>query len=293
MSAVRSIPEGYHSLTPTIVCKDAAQAIDFYKQAFEAKELGRMTGPGGKIGHAELQIGDSRLMLSDEFPGMASAPGPTPITSCSIVIYTDNVDAVFERAVKAGAKVEMPLQNQFWETATANCATPLAISGDWHNTWKTSHPRKWSAALRLGWRNLAPKPVALTAKPGSVRAQRLAAARSSATHLPQAELLHFFLFIFVQWPQPGRTAHSARIAVFRHNHRRVCLASEYVLLQSPGHVLIQLRHLRHSASQHNHIRIQQVDHLRQTARQPVFVTLQARRSCGVARVATFHNFLPA
>lgn len=114
MSAVRSIPEGYHSLTPTIVCKDAAQAIDFYKQAFEAKELGRMTGPGGKIGHAELQIGDSRLMLSDEFPGMASAPGPTPITSCSIVIYTDNVDAVFERAVKAGAKVEMPLQNQFW-----------------------------------------------------------------------------------------------------------------------------------------------------------------------------------
>ena len=114
MSAVRSIPEGYHSLTPTLVCKDAAQAIDFYKQAFEAKELGRMTGPGGKIGHAELQIGDSRLMLSDEFPGMASAPGPTPVTSCSIVIYTDNVDAVFERAVKAGAKVEMPLQNQFW-----------------------------------------------------------------------------------------------------------------------------------------------------------------------------------
>ncbi|MGB2634504.1 MAG: VOC family protein [Candidatus Acidiferrum sp.] len=114
MSAVRAIPEGYHSLTPTLVCKDAARAIDFYKEAFQAKELGRMTGPGGKIGHAELQIGDSRLMLSDEFPGMASAPGPTPNTSCSVVIYTDNVDAVFERAVKAGAKVEMPLQNQFW-----------------------------------------------------------------------------------------------------------------------------------------------------------------------------------
>jgi PhnB protein len=114
MSVVRPVPEGYHSLTPTLVCKDAAQAIDFYKQAFQAKELGRMTGPGGKIGHAELQIGDSRLMLSDEFPGMASAPGPTPNTSCSIVIYTDNVDTMFERAVKAGAKVEMPLQNQFW-----------------------------------------------------------------------------------------------------------------------------------------------------------------------------------
>ncbi len=114
MSAVRAIPEGYHSLTPTLVCKDAARAIDFYKEAFEAKELGRMSGPGGKIGHAELQIGDSRLMLSDEFPGMASAPGPTPNTSFSIVLYTDNVDTVFERAVKAGAKVEMPLQNQFW-----------------------------------------------------------------------------------------------------------------------------------------------------------------------------------
>ena len=114
MSAVRAIPEGHHSLTPTLVCKDAARAIDYYKEAFQAKELGRMTGPGGKIGHAELQIGDSRLMLSDEFPGMASAPGPTPNTSCSIVLYTDNVDTVFERAVKAGAKVEMPLQNQFW-----------------------------------------------------------------------------------------------------------------------------------------------------------------------------------
>ncbi len=114
MSAVRAIPEGYHSLTPTLVCKDASRAIDYYKEAFQAKELGRMTGPGGKIGHAELQIGDSRLMLSDEFPGMASAPGPTPNTSCSIVLYTDNVDTVFERAVKAGAKVEMPLQNQFW-----------------------------------------------------------------------------------------------------------------------------------------------------------------------------------
>ncbi len=114
MSAVRAIPEGHHSLTPTLVCKDAARAIDYYKEAFQAKELGRMTGPGGKIGHAELQIGDSRLMLSDEFPGMTSAPGPTPNTSCSIVLYTDNVDTVFERAVKAGAKVEMPLQNQFW-----------------------------------------------------------------------------------------------------------------------------------------------------------------------------------
>ena len=114
MSAVRAVPEGYHSITPTLVCKNAAKAIDYYKEVFQAKELGRMTGPGGAIGHAELQIGDSRLMLSDEFPGIAQAPGPNPVTSCSLVVYTENVDAMFDRAVKAGAKVEMPLANQFW-----------------------------------------------------------------------------------------------------------------------------------------------------------------------------------
>jgi len=114
MSTVRAIPEGYHSITPAIVCKGAARAIEFYKEVFQAKEISRMAGPGGTIGHAELQIGDSRLMLNDEFPGMANAPGATPITCNSLVVYSDNVDALFERAVKAGSKVEMPLQNQFW-----------------------------------------------------------------------------------------------------------------------------------------------------------------------------------
>jgi PhnB protein len=104
MCAVPAIPEGYHSITPSLVCKNAAKAIDYYKEVFQAKELGRMTGPGGSIGHAELQIGDSRLMLSDEFPGIAQAPGPNPVTSCSLVVYTENVDAMFE----------MPLANQFW-----------------------------------------------------------------------------------------------------------------------------------------------------------------------------------
>jgi PhnB protein len=113
MSTVRAIPEGFHSLTPAIVCKGAARAIEFYKEVFQAKEIMRMEGPGGSIGHAELQIGDSKLMLSDEFPGMAEAP-PNPNTSNSLFFYTDNVDAVYNRAVKAGAKVEMPLQNQFW-----------------------------------------------------------------------------------------------------------------------------------------------------------------------------------
>jgi PhnB protein len=114
MCAVRAIPEGYHSITPYLVCKNAARAIDFYKEAFQAKEIARMAGPGNSIGHAELLIGDSHLMLSDEFPGMANAPGPNPSTSYSLFVYTDNVDVVFDRAVKAGGKVEMPLANQFW-----------------------------------------------------------------------------------------------------------------------------------------------------------------------------------
>ena len=114
MCAVKAIPDGYHSITPSIVCKNAAQAIEFYKEVFQAKEKMRMTGPGGSIGHAELVIGDSPLMLSDEFPGMASAPGPNPTNSYYLFLYTENVDALYDRAVKAGCKVEMPLQNQFW-----------------------------------------------------------------------------------------------------------------------------------------------------------------------------------
>lgn len=113
MSAVRAIPEGYHSITPTIVCKGAAKAIEYYKEVFHAKEIMRMTMPGDLIGHAELQIGDSHMMLSDEFPGMALAPA-TNSTSSSLFVYDENVDALFDRAVKAGAKVEMPLSNQFW-----------------------------------------------------------------------------------------------------------------------------------------------------------------------------------
>ncbi len=114
MCAVRAIPEGYHSITPSITCKGAAKAIDFYKQVFHAKELSRMTMPNNMIGHADLMIGDSHLMLNDEFPGMASAPAPNSLSAVNLFVYTDNVDELFDRAVKAGCKVEMPLSNQFW-----------------------------------------------------------------------------------------------------------------------------------------------------------------------------------
>ncbi len=114
MSSVRAIPEGYHSITPALTCKNAAKAIDYYKEVFQAKEINRMEGPGGMVAHAELQIGDSRLMLGDEFPGMSAAPGPNAPNSQSLFVYSENVDEMFNRAVKAGSKVDMPLTNQFW-----------------------------------------------------------------------------------------------------------------------------------------------------------------------------------
>jgi PhnB protein len=113
-SNVRPIPEGYHSITPQLTCRDAARAIDFYKQVFGAKQLVRMDGPGGKVMHAELGIGDSRVMINDEFPGMAAAPDSSRPQSVSLFLYTENVDSLFDRAIKAGAKATMPLENQFW-----------------------------------------------------------------------------------------------------------------------------------------------------------------------------------
>jgi PhnB protein len=115
MSAnVRPIPEGYHSLTPALTCRDAARAIDFYKEALGAKEIMRMAGPGGKVMHAELQIGDSRFMVSDEFPGMSAAPNPSALASSYLYIYTQDADTAFNRAVKAGAQATMQPTNMFW-----------------------------------------------------------------------------------------------------------------------------------------------------------------------------------
>jgi len=111
---VRPIPEGYHSISMQLTCRDAARAIDFYKSVFGAKQLARMDGPGGKVMHAELQIGDSRIMLNDEFPGVCAAPDLSAPHSSSLFLYTEKVDDLFNRAVQAGAKVDMPLQNQFW-----------------------------------------------------------------------------------------------------------------------------------------------------------------------------------
>jgi PhnB protein len=112
---VNAIPQGYHSLTPYLVLSDASRAIEFYKQAFGAKEINRMGAPGGKIGHAELKIGDSMVMLSDEMPGSGNrSPKSLGGSPVSIFMYVENVDSVFNQAVKAGAKADMPPQDMFW-----------------------------------------------------------------------------------------------------------------------------------------------------------------------------------
>jgi PhnB protein len=117
MSKVSPIPQGYHSVTPYLVIKGAAQAIEYYKKVFGATEVVRMNGPDGKVGHAELQIGDSRIMLADENPSMgqghtsAATIGASPV---SLYLYVPEVDRVFERAVAAGAKTLRPVQDQFY-----------------------------------------------------------------------------------------------------------------------------------------------------------------------------------
>jgi uncharacterized glyoxalase superfamily protein PhnB len=112
---VKRVPEGYHTLTPHLTVHGAAQAIEFYKKAFGAKELRRSPGPGGKLMHAELQIGDSRFLLNDDFPDMgAVSPQALKGTPVTIHIFVEDADAMFQQAVKAGAQVLMPLADQFW-----------------------------------------------------------------------------------------------------------------------------------------------------------------------------------
>ena len=110
-----TIPQGMHSVTPHLVCADAAQAIEFYKQAFGAEEGARLPGPDGRLMHASVKIGDSQVMLVDEMPEWG-ALGPKALKGSPVTIhlYVEDVDAVVGRAVKAGAKVTMPVADQFW-----------------------------------------------------------------------------------------------------------------------------------------------------------------------------------
>ena len=115
MPQAKPIPEGMHTVTPQLVCAGAADAIEFYKKAFNAAETARLPGPQGKIMHAMIRIGDSPLMLVDEFPEWQSL-GPKSLKGSPVTIhlYVEDVDAFVQRAVAAGAKITMPLDDMFW-----------------------------------------------------------------------------------------------------------------------------------------------------------------------------------
>jgi PhnB protein len=122
----KPIPDGYHTATPYLIVNGAAEAIEFYERVFGATELLRMTDPQGRIGHAEIRIGDSVIMLADEHPDMGYR-GPRSMggSSVSILLYVDDVDTIFDRAVSAGATVQRPLANQFYGDRSGKLEDPF------------------------------------------------------------------------------------------------------------------------------------------------------------------------
>ncbi|MGC4001358.1 MAG: VOC family protein [Anaeromyxobacter sp.] len=127
MAATRPIPEGMHTVTPNLVVRDAARAIDFYKQAFGAAELSRFMSPDGKsVWHAELRIGDSTVFLNDEMPGMGrpapTADSPAPIT---MWLYVKDCDGAYEKALSAGARSTMEPADMFWGDRCSGVADPF------------------------------------------------------------------------------------------------------------------------------------------------------------------------
>jgi PhnB protein len=112
---VTPVPEGYRTMTPNLVCRNASRAIEFYKAAFGASELRRAPGPNGEILHAELQIGDSKFFINDSMSKTpAQLPGDGVSNPMFIHLYVPDADAIYNRAVKAGARVDMPIQDMFW-----------------------------------------------------------------------------------------------------------------------------------------------------------------------------------
>jgi len=146
---VNPIPQGYHSVTPYLVVNDAAGAITFYQKAFGAKQVHRMDGPGGKIAHAELKIGDSVIMLSDEMPGSGMrSPKSLGGTTVGVFLYVEQVDTAFRQAVSAGAKADMPPADMFW--------------GDRYGKLTDPYGHSWSLATHI--EDVAPEEMAKRAQ---------------------------------------------------------------------------------------------------------------------------------
>lgn len=149
MANVKPVPEGYHTATPYLCCKGAADAIEFYKKALGAVETVRMKGPDGKIGHAEIRIGDSHIMLADEHPQMGvygpQHYGGSPIT---VVLYVESADKTVNQAVAAGAKITRPLQDQFYGDRTATITDPFGHQWHIHTHLRDVSPEEMRAAMQ-------------------------------------------------------------------------------------------------------------------------------------------------
>lgn len=141
MAKVSPIPKGHHTVTPGLAVRNAAQAIDFYKKAFGAKEKMRMPGPDGKIMHADIMIGDSHIMLGEENLQMNN-PSPQSLNGSPIglYVYVRDADKVFNQAIKAGANVAMPMMDQFWGDRAGMITDPFG-----HKWWLASRKRNLSA----------------------------------------------------------------------------------------------------------------------------------------------------
>lgn len=125
----KPIPQGFHSVTPYLTVTDAARALEFYKRAFGAQETMRMAGPDGKVGHAEIKIGDSMIMIADEMPGMGNkSPQTLNGTSAGVFLYVENADKMFNQAVGAGAHVEAPLADMYWGDRYGRLKDPFGHS---------------------------------------------------------------------------------------------------------------------------------------------------------------------
>jgi PhnB protein len=161
--SVKSPPAGYHSVTPAIIVRDAAQAIEFYKRAFGAEELSRMAGPDGAIIHAEIRIGDSVIMLGEENPQWGTlSPLSTKGNPGSLHLYVDDADAAFARAVRAGATSRYPLEDAFWGDRYGKVTDPFG--------------HEWGLATRL--KELSPEQMQQAAAEWMAQAAAAAGAQA-------------------------------------------------------------------------------------------------------------------
>ncbi len=153
------IPKGYHTVTPHLILRDTGAAIEWYKRALGAKELSRMPMPGGKIGHAEIKVGDSIVMLADEFPEMGQKSAETlGGSACNLMMYVKNVDQVFAKAVEAGAKTLAPVSDMFW--------------GDRYGQLMDPFGNKWSIGTHV--KDMTPKQMAQAMEAWSATQQQRA-----------------------------------------------------------------------------------------------------------------------